>query len=183
MVRLGRLVRFSINPFLEEDGPGCNSYASKPAGEGVTIYLELAAELVGPVQPETGLLVNDSDIDRIVRRFAVPVFAERIREHLRQGKHIPLAAVSEILWSAYEHLTGKFNPTRMETGASSSDGPDAVRVDRLTLKLNPFRKLSMDTKDRDTMYFSEKFEFAAGTPAPSFVRHQGGNVITATRVP
>jgi D-alanyl-D-alanine carboxypeptidase len=28
-----------------------------------------------------------------------------------------------------------------------------------------------------------EFEFAAGTPAPSFVRRQGGNVITATRVP
>ena len=28
-----------------------------------------------------------------------------------------------------------------------------------------------------------QFEFAAGTPAPSFVRRQGGNVTTATRVP
>ncbi len=119
MVRLGRLVRFSINPFLEEDSPGCNSYASKPAGEGVTIYLELAAELVGPVQPETGLLVNVSDIDRIVRRFAVPVFAERIREHLRQGKHIPLATVSEILWSAYEHLADKFDASRLENSATT----------------------------------------------------------------
>ncbi len=44
---------------------------------------------------------------------------------------------------------------------TQSDKPGAVRVDRLTLKLNPFRKLAMDTKDPDTMYFSEKFEFAA----------------------
>jgi D-alanyl-D-alanine carboxypeptidase len=28
-----------------------------------------------------------------------------------------------------------------------------------------------------------QYEFAAGTPAPSFVRRQGGNAITATRVP
>lgn len=28
-----------------------------------------------------------------------------------------------------------------------------------------------------------RFEFAAGTPSPSFVRHQGANAITATRVP
>ena len=28
-----------------------------------------------------------------------------------------------------------------------------------------------------------QYEFAAGTPAPSFVRRQGGNVTTATRVP
>ncbi len=146
MVRLGRFVRFSINPFLDEDGPGCNSYASKPAGEGLAVYLELAAELVGPVQADTGLVVNVSDIDRVVRRFAVPVVAERIREHLRRGEHIPLGTVSQILWSAYERLADEF---------------DAVRVDRLTLKLNPFRKLAMDTQDPDTMYFSEKFEFAA----------------------
>jgi hypothetical protein len=28
-----------------------------------------------------------------------------------------------------------------------------------------------------------QFEFAEGTPAPSFVRRQGTNTITATRVP
>ena len=146
MVRLGRLIRFSINPFLDEDSPGSNSYASKPAGEGLTIFLELAVELVGPVAPDTGLLVNVSDIDKVVRRFAVPVFAERIREHLRRGEHIPLRVVSQILWSAREHLADKF---------------DAARVDRLTLKLNPFRKLTMATKAPNVMYFSEKFEFAA----------------------
>lgn len=146
MVRLGRLVRFSVNPFLDEDGPGSNSYASKPAGEGLTIFLELAAELVGPVTQDTGLLVNVSDIDKAVRRFAVPVFARQIREHLRRGEHIPLRTVLEILRSAWEHLADKF---------------DDARVDRLTLKLNPFRKLTMDTKSPGTMYFSEKFEFAA----------------------
>ncbi len=146
MVRLGRLVRFSINPFLDEDSPGSNSYASKPAGEGFTIYLELAAELVGPVHADTGLLVNVSEIDRSARRFAVPVFAERIREHLRRGEHIPLRMVLRILESAAGHLADKF---------------EAARVDRLTLKLNPFRKLTMDTKTPGMMYFSEKFEFAA----------------------
>lgn len=146
MVRLGRFVRFSINPFLDEDSPGCNSYASKPAGEGLSVYLELAAELIGPVRPETGLLVNVSDIDRVVRQVAVPVFAERIREHLRRGRHIPLGEVLDILRLAGERLRDEF---------------DTVRVDRLALKLNPFRKLAMDTKDPDTMYFSEKFEFAA----------------------
>ena len=146
MVRLGRLVRFSINPFLPEDSPGSNSYASKPTGEGLTIFLELAVELVGPVKPDTGLLINVSEIDKLVRRFAVPVFAKEIREHLGRGEHIALSMVSKILWSAYEHLADKF---------------EAARVDRLTLKLNPFRKLSMNTKAPDVMYFSEKFEFAA----------------------
>ena len=146
MVRLGRLVRFSINPFLSEDSPGCNSYASKPAGEGLTIFLELAAELVGPIHSDTGLLVNVSEIDRAVRQFAVPVFAKEIRRHLGQGQHMPLRTVLQILRSAHEHLADKF---------------EAARVDRLAVKLNPFRKLTMDTKAPGRMYFSEKFEFAA----------------------
>jgi len=146
MVRLGRHVRFSINPFLEHHSPGFNSYASKPAGEGLGLYLELAVELVGPLMPETGLLVNVSDIDRTVRRHAVPVFTERVCEHLRRGEHIGFPAIASMLGSAFEHLRDRFGP---------------AHVDRLTLKLNPFRKLAMDTKEPGMLYFSEKFEFAA----------------------
>ncbi len=146
MVRLGRLVRFSINPFLAARKPGFNSYTSKPAGEGLSIFLELAVELVGPLKPETGLLVNVSDIDRLVRRYALPVFTERVCEYLRRGEHISFAKVAPMLVAAWEHLHDKFGP---------------ARVDRLTLQLNPFRKLAMDTKIPGTLYFSEKFEFAA----------------------
>lgn len=146
MVRLGRQVRFSINPFLEHDSPGFNSYASKPAGEGLSLFLELTVELVGPLMPETGLLVNVSDIDRAVRRNAVPVFTERICAHLRRGEHISFQKITPMLRTAWEHLRDKFGP---------------AQVDRLTLQLNPFRKLAMDTKEPGVLYFSEKFEFAA----------------------
>jgi 6-pyruvoyltetrahydropterin/6-carboxytetrahydropterin synthase len=146
MVRLGREVRFSISPFLDEEGPGFNSYASKPAGEGLTIYLELTVELLGPAAADTGLLVNVSDIDRAVRRFAVPVFAEQIRAHLCRGAHVGLPLLRRMLASAEAQLRDKFGP---------------ARVDRLILSLNPYRKLAMDTKEPGVMYFSEKFEFAA----------------------
>jgi 6-pyruvoyltetrahydropterin/6-carboxytetrahydropterin synthase len=146
MVRLGRRVRFSINPFLEQDSLGFNSYASKPAGEGLAIFLELAVELTGPITPQTGLLVNVTDIDRIARRLAVPVFAEQIRRHLCRGEHVSLAAVAEILRLVHEHLADRF---------------PGARVNKLTLKLNPFRELAMETNEPGTIYFSEKFEFAA----------------------
>ncbi len=146
IIRLGRRVRFSINPFLAAHKPGFNSYASKPAGEGLSIFLELAVELVGPLRSETGLLVNVSDIDKVVRRYAVPVFTERVCEHLRRSEHISFAKVAAMLVAAREHLHNKFGP---------------ACVDRLTLQLNPFRKLAMDTKIPGTLYFSEKFEFAA----------------------
>jgi 6-pyruvoyltetrahydropterin/6-carboxytetrahydropterin synthase len=146
MVRLGRLVRFSINPFLDQDSSGFNSYASKPAGEGLAMFLELAVELTGPIAPQTGLLVNVTDIDRIARRLAVPVFDEGIRRHLGRREHVSLTAVAQMLQLVHEHLAGQF--------------PNA-QVDRLALQLNPFRKLAMDTNQPGTAYFSEKFEFAA----------------------
>jgi 6-pyruvoyltetrahydropterin/6-carboxytetrahydropterin synthase len=146
VVRLGRLVRFSVDPFRDDDGRGFNSYASKPPGEGLSLFLELAVELVGPAAPDTGLLVNVSDIDRAVRRFAVPVFVEQIRAYSRRGASIDLPVVAQMLRSAGARLSGKL---------------DAARLDRLTLQLNPFRKLAMNTEKPDRIYFSEKFEFAA----------------------
>lgn len=146
MVRLGRQVRFSISPFLDEDGSGCNSYASKPAGEGLALYLELTVELIGPAAPDTGLLVNVSDIDRVVRQFAVPVFTKQIRAHLTRGAHVGLPLLLQMLAAAATRLRDEFGP---------------ARVDRLILSLNPYRKLAMDTKEPGVMYFSEKFEFAA----------------------
>jgi 6-pyruvoyltetrahydropterin/6-carboxytetrahydropterin synthase len=146
VVRLGRHVRFSVNLFLDRHGPGFNSYASKPAGEGLSLFLELTVELAGPPRSETGLLVNVSDIDQTVRRYAVPVFTERIDAHVRRGEHIGLTRVAALLDAAREQLRDKFEP---------------AHVERLALKLDPFRKLAMDTKEPGVLYFSEKFEFAA----------------------
>ncbi|GAG37436.1 unnamed protein product, partial [marine sediment metagenome] len=69
MHKLIREVRFSINPFLAESGPGSNSYASKPCGEGVSLYFGLWVELTGGVDEDTGFVVNVTDIDRAVREF------------------------------------------------------------------------------------------------------------------
>jgi 6-pyruvoyltetrahydropterin/6-carboxytetrahydropterin synthase len=146
MVRLGRLVRFSVTPFLDQDEPGSNSYASKPSGDGLALFLELAIELVGPAAPQTGLLVNVSNIDKVARRLAVPIFAEHIHQHFRRGEHISLAAVARILQLVHERLAGQF---------------PGAQVDRLCLKLNPFRTLTMDAKEPGMIYLSEKFEFAA----------------------
>ncbi|MHC4619192.1 MAG: 6-pyruvoyl trahydropterin synthase family protein [Planctomycetota bacterium] len=146
MHKLARLVRFSVNPFLAEENMGCNSYASKPAGEGLSIFFELCVELTGAVEPATGFVVNVLDIDRAVRDFVVPAFAVRIKEDFRQGRHVSLAAIAELLRSASSQLTGRFG---------------TAKVDRLSLALNPFRKVALDSGDSKMIYFSEKFEFAA----------------------
>jgi 6-pyruvoyltetrahydropterin/6-carboxytetrahydropterin synthase len=143
---LSRQIRFSINPFLSQNSIGFNSFSSKPAGEGLSIFLELSVELAGAVEPSTGFVVNVSDIDRHVRESVVPIFAERIRADFRRAKHIGLYAVAELLRSAWGRLADKFGKAQLS---------------RLGLKLNPFREVAMDSKNTGSIYFSEKFEFAA----------------------
>ena len=146
MVRLGRQVRFSINPFLDGEGPGFNAYASKPPGQGLAVFLELAVELIGPVDADTGFLVNVTEIDRAAQAVAVPVFARRIGEHFRRGEHVSFALLAGMLGEVHGRLADLF---------------DSATVDRLTLYLNPFRKITMNATDGPMVYFSEKFEFAA----------------------
>ncbi len=146
MHKLARQVRFSINPFLSKEAEGFNSFASNPPGEGLSIFLELCVKLVGDVEPATGFVVNVTDIDKCVRRYVVPIFAERIRENFRSGKHIGFSQIADLLKTTREKLADKFG------SATLSD---------LSLKLNPFRKVGVDCEDGRMIYFSEKFEFAA----------------------
>jgi 6-pyruvoyltetrahydropterin/6-carboxytetrahydropterin synthase len=146
MHKLARLVRFSINPFLAKESQGHNSYASKPAGEGLSIFFELCVELAGQVEAATGFVVNVLDIDEEVREFVVPRFAARIREDYRQGRHVGLPAIVHLLKSAWEELADKFG---------------TARLSKLTLALNPFRKIALDDGEGKMVYFGEKFEFAA----------------------
>ncbi|MCP4607232.1 MAG: hypothetical protein GY845_00765 [Planctomycetes bacterium] len=146
MHKLARQVRFSINPFLAENNEGFNSYASKPAGEGLSIFLELSVEVIGKIEPATGFVVNVTDIDNNVRKFAVPIFSEKIKHDFRRAQHVGLFALAELLKSAWNILADKF---------------ETAQLSKLSLKLNPFRKMAIDLKDFEMVYFSEKFEFAA----------------------
>jgi 6-pyruvoyltetrahydropterin/6-carboxytetrahydropterin synthase len=146
MHKLTRFVRFSINPFLPEDIAGFNSFAGQPAGQGLAIFFELGVGVVGQVSGSTGFVVNVTDIDKSVRSYVVPIFAERIREDFRQGKHIGFCRITELLKASHGGLIDKF---------------EKAMVSELILKLNPFRKIAVDCEDWKMIYFSEKFEFAA----------------------
>jgi 6-pyruvoyltetrahydropterin/6-carboxytetrahydropterin synthase len=157
MHRLLRQIRFSINPFLKEDEAGFNSYCSKPAGEGLSIFFELTVELAGSIDRATGFVVNVTDIDRIVGEYAVPVFSEKIRCWFASAlsakadagaRHIGFEQLNELLRVCQSKLADKFG---------------GKRLSRLCLSLNPRRKLAIDCEDEDEnmIYFSEKFDFAA----------------------
>jgi len=146
MHKLARQIRFSINPFLKERPEGFNSYASRPCGQGFALYFSLWVELEGPVDVETGFVVNVVEIDRQVRTAVVPIFTERIGGTFRAGRHLPLSDVVIVLEDTFTQLEGRFG---------------GLRVSRLSLDLNPFRSLAFDPEERRVFYFSEKFEFAA----------------------
>ena len=146
MHKLARQVRFSINPFLSGENRGANSFASKPAGEGLAIFLELSVELTGDASANTGFVVNVVDIDRNVREHVVPLFAERIKLDFGRSQHIGLAILAGLLRSSWNSLSDKFSPATLS---------------KLSLKLNPFRRIAIGSKDLEMVYFCEKFEFAA----------------------
>ena len=146
MHKLLRQVRFSINPFLSEDSMGYNSFASKPACEGLSIFLELTVEVTGPVDPTTGFVINVSEIDGNVRESVIPIFAGRIKQRFQQAKHIGLSEIAELLISTWDRLADRFG---------------TAKLSELSLKLNPFRKIIINSKDLNMVFFCEKFEFAA----------------------
>jgi 6-pyruvoyltetrahydropterin/6-carboxytetrahydropterin synthase len=146
MHKLCRYVRFSINPFLPADEAGFNSFASKPAGDGLSVFLELAVELEGIADKSTGLIVNVSDIDQKVRDCAVGVFAEKIKADYRSARHIGFDELTGLLRIVWGKLANQFGQAKLS---------------KLILKLSPFRTLSVEDKDCAMIYYGEKFEFAA----------------------
>ncbi len=146
MHRLCRYVRFSVNPCLPADEAGFNSFASRPSGDGLAVYLELGVELEGESDPATGLIVNVSDIDQKVRDYAVGVFAEKIKADFKSSHHTDYDELVKLLKIVWQNLSDKFG---------------SAHISKLSLKLNPFRTLSVFDKDCVMVYYSEKFEFAA----------------------
>jgi 6-pyruvoyltetrahydropterin/6-carboxytetrahydropterin synthase len=146
MHKLGREVRFSLNPFTDVTVAGYNSFASKPAGEGLAIYLALFVELAGKVSESTGFVVNVVDIDHAVRRHAVPIFSDGISAAYRNKRDVSLASLTSMLKVSWLKLADHFN---------------GARLTKLTLALNPNRKIAIDSEESIMFEFSEKFEFAA----------------------
>ena len=146
MHSLTRQVRFSINPFLSETHEGYNSYASRPCGEGLSLYFGLWVELVSQLDDATGFVVNVVDIDKAVRKHAVPIFHDQVSQQYKNARHISLTQLCDILKSIWRELENEF---------------EAASLNRISLDLNPFRKITIKSETCEMIHFSEKFEFAA----------------------
>ncbi|MBN1123667.1 MAG: 6-carboxytetrahydropterin synthase [Sedimentisphaerales bacterium] len=146
MYRLSREVRFSVSPFQEEISDGYNAYASRPCGEGLCLFLALWVEVTGPLNPETGFVINVIEIDKAVHKVVVPLFIETIQSSYTYLKPIGLEEVNQILHQAHAALETYLHE---------------LQISSLKLRLNPFRTLQIIPEDPSVMFFSEKFEFAA----------------------
>jgi 6-pyruvoyltetrahydropterin/6-carboxytetrahydropterin synthase len=145
MHKLARQVRFSINPFGPDEG-GYNSFASNPPGEGLAIHLSLWVEVSGEIVPDTGFVVNVTEIDKAVRKYAAVLFGEYIRRQFAANKQISFDDIGGLLKKTWRLLKGKFGKGELTS---------------LRLELNPFRQIGIDAEDSKEMIISEKFEFAA----------------------
>jgi 6-pyruvoyltetrahydropterin/6-carboxytetrahydropterin synthase len=147
MHKLAREIRFSINPFSASQEKGLNSYASNPTAEGLSFYFSLWVKLSSQLQPDTGFVINVVDIDKAVRGHTVPALERIVKDRFRNGREVSLTDIAGFLKDARQQLQDKFAP---------------ARLDELSLGLNPFRRIAVESEDCEVVYFSEKFEFAAG---------------------
>jgi 6-pyruvoyltetrahydropterin/6-carboxytetrahydropterin synthase len=146
MHTLFREVRFSVNPFGAASEPGFNSYAGRPCGDGLAVFLSLGVELKGPLDCRTGFVVNVSEIDRAVRQTVLPEFQEGICRRFARAHPVGLGQLYELLQKAGPALQDQF--------------PSAA-VSRLVLALNPYRKITLVREASPVRLYSEQFEFAA----------------------
>jgi len=146
MHQLSRHVRFCVNPFLADQSNGYNGFAARPAGQGLSLFFELSIRLTHTVEPNTGFVINVTDIDACVRQDAVPLFIKRVTEYYKHARHMGLSDLQNLMKDVSDVLTEKFKP---------------CTFNELTLHLTPHRTMTMKSDSKELIYYSEKFEFAA----------------------
>ena len=146
MHTLSRQIRFSVDPFLEEQVLGYNSYACKPCGDGLSFYFALWVDLESELNPDTGFVVNVSEIDKLIREKVIPKITRWVQAFFVNRK-------TPTLWDTVAML-GRCR-TVIEAGFPEKN------LKQLRLELNPFRQITITSEDVEMFTFSEKFEFAA----------------------
>ena len=146
MHTLSRQIRFSLDPFLDRQTQGFNSYASKPCGNGMSIYFSLWVDLASELDRDTGFVVNVSQIDQVVRRDVVPLFENMIHETFQDRQTPTLISLVSVLKESWTTIRDSFQPKT---------------VTQLSLELNPFRRITIHSDEAKMFIVSEKFEFSA----------------------
>jgi 6-pyruvoyltetrahydropterin/6-carboxytetrahydropterin synthase len=142
---LARQIRFAIDPFGNDEFTGDNSYAGKPAIEGFGLYGSLWVHLKSKLNPDTGFVVNVSQIDAEVRNHVLPFLRFKIQQNYAQRKIPALSQVYQWIEQSCELLAERFGKKQLY---------------KLELELSPFRKVSIGW-EKKMLTYTERFEFAA----------------------
>ena len=139
MVRLKRIVRFTINPegvALPEGAT--NGFGGKPAMQGLGRYYELEVACGGEPDPVTGYLISVQDIDRLTRAHALPIIRRACHETPTIDPALLLPAIAAALRAAM---------------------PNSFR--RVRWNLTPYYSIEMNAIDATAVLLRQQFDFAA----------------------
>ncbi len=145
MHKLTREIRFSLSPFASATASK-NTYCASPDCGGMGLFFSLWVEITGDVDKKSGFIVNLSDIDEVCGKSMVPVFEAAVNDTLGKGSHFTGEMIVKALKQCAEQASGELKP---------------AKISSIALKINPYRTLKIFTENKDVIYYSEKFEFAA----------------------
>jgi 6-pyruvoyltetrahydropterin/6-carboxytetrahydropterin synthase len=144
MLRLNREVRFGIHEFSRPSAPGelpirgSNGFAASPALLGVGHFFAVTVTLRGETSERTGCVRDIQEIDAAVRMICPMIIRQWLAQRTFDG--------GEIL------LLGIFAPLKAELGES---------VERVTLALSPYLKMTAVRGEVPMIRLSQTFEFSA----------------------
>ena len=142
MLELSRTVRFCLSGDPADlNTPMHNTFSAWPAMRGLGRYYELAVTCRGEADPQTGYFINITQIDRAVRKHALPVLADALADE---------SAAAEVPMGQLMHdLLARLGPPLNHT------------VQRVALVLTPFLQLAIEKQDMHSVLFRQQYEFSA----------------------
>lgn len=149
VITLTRTVRFSINPRTLRDGAGAtngasapsrdgNGYAGRPGFRGLARYYELDVACAGEPDPASGYFKDIKELDRAVRRVAVPAIERACDEDDTQSP-------ARVLASFFGELNAALGGSMVE----------------VCWRLTPSYHVVMRTANQSTVLLRQRFEIAA----------------------
>lgn len=142
MVRLKRIVRFTVNPpvppALAVKSGSTNGFGGKPAMHGLGRFYELEVGCGGEPDPITGYLISVQDIDKATRSHALPI----IERACHESPWIDPASLLPGIAGALHHAMPRF-------------------FRRVRWNLTPYYSIEMNATDATTVLLRQQFDFAA----------------------
>ncbi|MGC9258697.1 MAG: 6-pyruvoyl trahydropterin synthase family protein [Phycisphaerae bacterium] len=136
LTREVRLAATSMVSASEE----ANNFAANPAPDGLVPVVTLGVQIMGPVQLDTGMLVNIKRIDHIIRDIAAPALASLLDKKIRRiGPGLLLAEL-------FNRCAAALTPHTMAA---------------LTLQLSPWMYYQTCRGEMPMLRMAQRFEFSA----------------------